>query len=275
MGLKTNLVYSPLPERFDFKLFLRFLKELSDRSFPLSAVLICLAILGIVKLASEKKLGDLSFLLCWFLLPLPLIFLSLYIEDYFFAIRQILFTTPAFYILIALGVVRLSEIPFKSWATRWMADTRWAAGCVVLMSLIQIGLHFPDRREDLKGAGLFLNRSVGAGDVVIAPGIGNVLSFYFPGILDHLQMGDEDSRRNGSLSDVPGRHPRLQPVALLGDTKESLSSGKRIFVVKTRYISPAEEQLIDQGTANAVAVHRTEFKEVEIIEFEEAGNDPR
>jgi len=33
-GSERNLVYSPLPEHFGFELFLRFLKELSDRSFP-------------------------------------------------------------------------------------------------------------------------------------------------------------------------------------------------------------------------------------------------
>jgi len=275
MAIGANLAYSPLPERFNFKLFLRFLKELSDRSFPLSAVLIALAILGIRKLISAKRFGHLSFLLCWFLLPLPLIFLLLYYEDYFFSIRQILFATPAFYILIALGILYLSEIPSKSKWTAWMADVRWPIACVVLMSLIQIGLHFPDRREDLKGAGRFLKQNVSADDVVIAPGIGNVLSFYFPEVLAHLQPGDEGSRRNGSISEVPARRHHLQPAASLGNMKESLSSGKRIFIAKSRYISPAEEQLLDRGSAGAVAAHRTEFKGTEIIRLQEPVSSSR
>jgi len=57
MGIRTNLVYSPLPEHFGFELFLRFLKELSDRSFPLSIVLIAFATLGILKLRSTKSLA--------------------------------------------------------------------------------------------------------------------------------------------------------------------------------------------------------------------------
>ncbi len=270
MGIRTNLVYSPLPERFDFKLFLRFLKELSDRSFPLSAVLITLAVLGIRKLVSEEKLGHVSFLLCWFLLPLPFIFLLVYLEDYFFAIRQILFATPAFYILISLGILHLSEIPFKSMRVRWMAQVDRVVALVVLMSTIQIGLHFPDRREDLKGAGQFLKRNVSAGDIVVAPGAGNILSFYFSEIFDHMQVHDEGSRRNGGLSDLPGIHHYLQPVAALGDISGSLASGKRVFVVESRNVTHAEELLIRMGSASAVTVQRTEFKGVEIIELEGA-----
>jgi mannosyltransferase len=273
MGIRTNLVYSPLPERFGFKLFLRFVKELSDRSFPLSIVLITFAVLGILKLRSDKRFGHLSFLLCWFLLPLPLIFLLLYIEDYFFAIRQILFATPAFFILISLGILYLSEIAVKAKGTRRAAVARWAVACVGLMSITQIGLHFPDRREDLKGTGQFLKRKVSVGDVVIAPGLGNVLSFYFPEIYAHLQPGDEGSRRNGGpYTEI---HAHLQPVMSLGDLSASLSSGKRIFVVKSHYMTTAEQQFLSWVPADDVTAHQKEFKGIEIIELEETGKGHR
>jgi uncharacterized membrane protein len=266
MGISTNLVYSPLPERFGFKLFLRFVKELSDRSFPLSIVLIAFAILGILKLKSDKRFGHLSFLLCWFLLPLPFIFLLIYIEDYFFAIRQVLFATPALFILISLGILYLSEIAVKAKGTRGVAVVRWAVACVGLMSITQIGLHVPDRREDLKGVGQFLKRNVSGGDVVIAPGLGNVLSFYFPEIYVHLQPGDEGSRRNGGP--YPEIHARLQPVTSPSDLSASLSSRKRIFVVKSHYMTPAEEQFLSRGRADDITAHQAEFKGIEIIELE-------
>jgi uncharacterized membrane protein len=272
MGIRTNLVYPPLPEHFGFKLFLRFVKELSDRSFPLSIVLIAFAILGILKLRSDKRFGHLSLLLCWFLLPIPFIFLLLYIEDYFFAIRQILFATPALFILISLGILYLSEIAVKAKGPRGVAVVRWAVACVGLMSITQIGLHFPDRREDLKGVGQFLKRNVSTGDVVIAPGIGNVLSFYFPEIHAHLQLGDEGSRRDGGRPEIPGH---LQPVASLGDLSASLSSGKRIFVVKSQYMTTAEEQFLSRVLADDVATHQTEFRGIEIIELEEHGKSYR
>jgi mannosyltransferase len=273
MQTRTNLVYSPLPEKFGFKLFLRFLKELSDRSFPLSFVLIAFAILGILKLRSEKRFGHLSFLLCWFLLPLPFIFLLLFIEDYFFAIRQVLFATPALFILISLGILYLSEIAVKAKGTRRAAVARWAVACVGLMSITQIGLHFPDRREDLKGAGQFLKQNVSGGDVVMAPGLGNILSFYFPEILAHLQPGDEGSRRDGGpYTEI---HGHLQPVTSLGDLSASLSSGKRIFVVKSHYMTTGEEQFLSWVPADDVTAHQTEFKGIEIIELEETGKGHR
>ena len=268
MGIGTNLVYSPLPEHFGFKLFLRFVKELSDRSFPLSIVLIAFAILGILKLRST--FGHLSFLLCWFLLPLPLIFLLLYVEDYFFAIRQILFATPALFMLISLGILYLSEIAVKAKGTRGTAVVRWAVASVGLMSITQIGLHFPDRREDLRGAGQFLKRNVSGRDVVIAPGLGNVLSFYFPEIYAHWQPGDEGSRRNGGPY-FPVIHGHLQTVTSLGDLDASLSSGEKVFVVKSHYMTIGEEQFLSRVPEDGVTGQQMKFKGIEIIEMEERG----
>jgi uncharacterized membrane protein len=273
MGIGTNLVYSPLPEKFGFKLFLRFLKELSDRSFPLSIVLIAFVILGVLKLRSDKKYGHLSFLLCWFVLPIPFIFFLLYIEDYFFAIRQVLFATPALFTLVSLGILYLSEIAAKARGIREATAVRWAVAVVGLMSITQIGLHFPDRREDLKGVGQFLKRNMSAGDVVIAPGLGNVLSFYFPEIYAHLQPGDEGSRRNGGpYYEI---HAHFQPVMSLGDLSASASSGKRIFVVKSHYMTAAEEHSFSGVPMDGVTAHQTKFKGIEIMELEERGKSYR
>jgi hypothetical protein len=167
----------------------------------------------------------------------------------------------------------LSEIAVKAKGTRGVAVVRWAVACVGLMSIIQIGLHVPDRREDLKGAGQFLKRNVSAGDVVIAPGLGNVLSFYFPEIYAYLQPADEGSRRNGGpYGEI---HAHMQPVRSLDDLNVSLSSGKRIFVIKSHYMTTAEEQLLSRVPANDVSAHRTEFKGIQIIELKEPGKSYR
>jgi uncharacterized membrane protein len=273
MGIGTNLVYSPLPEHFGFKLFLRFVKELSDRSFPLSIVLIAFAILGVLKLRAEIRFGHLSFLLCWFLLPIPFIFLLLYIEDYFFAIRQVLFATPALFMLISLGILYLSEIAAEAKGIREANVVRSAVALVGLMSITQIGLHFPDRREDLKGTGQFLKQNMSAGDVVIAPGLGNVLSFYFPEIYTHLQPGDERSRRNGGP--YGEFHGHWQPVVSVGDLSVYLPSGKRVFAVKSHYMTTAEKQSLSWVPTDGVVAHQTEFKGIEIMELEERGKSYR
>src|SRR2546425_3639184 len=84
-GIRTISGYKPNPERFGVKLLLRFIKELSDGSYPLSLLLILFAIFGVRRLISQHRYGHLIFLFTWVLLPIPLIFLLLWLKDYFFA----------------------------------------------------------------------------------------------------------------------------------------------------------------------------------------------
>jgi len=120
-----------------------------------------------LKLRSDKKLGHLSFLLCWFLLPLPFIFLLLYIEDYFFAIGKFSLRRLRIHSDLSRDLVSLRDA-VKAKGTRGVVVARWAVACVGLMSIVQIGLHVPDRREDLRAPGSPETKRQ-RGDVVIAP----------------------------------------------------------------------------------------------------------
>ncbi len=208
-GIRTISGYEPSPERFDLKLLFRFIKELSDGSYPLSILLIVFAIFGARRLISERKHGCVVFLLGWFLLPIPLIFLMLWLKDYFFAIRQILFVTPALYVLVSLGIFHIAEIIEGKHKALKSSTAAFLAALVALVSLVQIALHIPDRRDDLKAAGQYLRENVQNSDLVIAPTIGGPLSYYFPAI-----------------------HAHLQPVAGLSSLSDALLPGRSAFVVE-------------------------------------------
>ena len=97
--------------------------------------------------------------------------------------------------------------------------------------------------------------------------IGNVLSFYFPEILDHLQLSDEVSRRNGILF-LPELQAHL--IMPMGDLSACLLSGKRVFVIKLSYMSTEEEQYLTRGPTDNITAHQTNFN-IEITELEEPG----
>jgi hypothetical protein len=216
---------------------------LGDGSFPLALILIALAVLGGKKLAAENQTGRLGFLLCWFALPIPFMFLLLWIKDYFFAIRQFLFLTPALIMLAALGISHLAELWSGGDARQWCKKAELLTALVAIVSLVVIGLHVPDRREDLRGAGLFLRQTVGASDAVIAPQLSGVLAYYFPQI-------DQYVRPAASLAELPGVAPP-----------------STIFIVKSAYVSAADSQRIDTAVANAPAARKIEFRDIEIIEI--------
>jgi 4-amino-4-deoxy-L-arabinose transferase-like glycosyltransferase len=243
LASRTIFGYQPEPVHFGYKLALSFVQQLGDGSFPLALILIALAVLGANKLAAENQTRRLWFLLCWFALPIPFMFLLLWIKDYFFAIRQFLFLTPALIILAAVGVARLAEL----WAGADILQRHKKAdlitALVATVSLVVIGLHVPDRREDLRGAGLFLRQNVTASDVVIAPQLSGVLAYYFPEIDQHA-------------------HPAADLAGLVGAAPPSM-----IFIVKSAYVSAADRQLIDTAVAKAPGARRIEFRDIEIVEI--------
>ena len=243
LASRTIFGYQPEPVHFGYKLALSFVQQLGDGSFPLALILIALAVLGGKKLAAENQTGRLWFLLCWFVLPIPFMFLLLWIKDYFFAIRQFLFLTPALIVLAALGVSDLAELWAGADARQWRKKAALLTALVAIVSLVVIGLHVPDRREDLRGAGLFLRQTVAASDAVIAPQLSGVLAYYFPQIDQHVRLA-------ASLAGLPGVAPT-----------------STIFIVKSAYVSAADRQLIDTAVVNAPAARKIEFRDIEIIEI--------
>jgi len=230
-----------MPAQFGPRLALSFIQELGDGSHPLAWILIFLAVLGARKLEREKSHGLLWLLLIWLIMPIPLIFFLLWLRDYFFAIRHFLFITPALFALVSLGITDLSE--------QWISVTsrqrvKWAtAGIVAGISLLVIGLHVPDTREDFRGAAQYLSQNVAPGDIVIAPHIEGILSYYYPRILEHVQ-----------------------PLAALTNRPRDASSGAKIILVDTAYMPVADRQFVQSALRTVPARETIHLQKVEIAE---------
>jgi len=174
-------------------------------------------------------------------MPIPLIFFLLWLRDYFFAIRHFLFITPALFALVSLGITDLSE--------QWISVTsrqrvKWAtAGIVAGISLLVIGLHVPDTREDFRGAAQYLSQNVAPGDIVIAPHIEGILSYYYPRILEHVQ-----------------------PLAALTNRPRDASSGAKIILVDTAYMPVADRQFVQSALRTVPARETIHLQKVEIAE---------
>jgi uncharacterized membrane protein len=242
LASRTIFGYQPEPVHFGYKLALSFIQQLGDGSFPLALILVALAIVGAKKLSDDGRAGHLWFLLCWFALPIPLMFLLLWIKDYFFAIRQFLFLTPALIVFAAVGVTSLAERVAGADVRKQRKYSVLTTLVVVIVSLIVIGLHAPDRREDLRGVGQFLRRSVRPADIVVAPELSGVLAYYDPQIEQHVQPA----------SALPTLASTVPPPTIL--------------IVKSAYVSAADRLLIDTAVTNAPTARKIEFRDIEIIE---------
>lgn len=241
-GLKTIYGYETAPETFDLQLIVRLIRELSDRSLPLSILLIVLAAFGVRHLIKQQQYASLSLLLCWALLPLPLIFLLLWTREYFFAIRQILFMTPALYILVAVGIFYLAEIPARRREQHRFAVTAAITTLIVAISAVVIWLHIPDRNADFKSVSSFLEQNASPGDRVIAPVIHDVLGYYFPEIQNH----SEDASKN-----LP------------------LAAGQKIFIVESEYMKGADRDHVQQlkTNQNYVVEQIFDFRDVRVVQL--------
>jgi hypothetical protein len=211
---------------------------LSDGGYPLSVLLLGFGVLGARKLKAEKNLGLLTFVSCWLVLPVPFIFLLLWIKDYFFAIRQILFVTPALFLLIALGICEFSQ--WTVW--RNARKAAWTAVAVVgAISLISIGLHARDRNEDFRGAADFLRQNLGRSDAAYAPEVTAFLAFYFPELQERASPADA-LQQNGHAN---------------------------IFVVESRFMSAADRQAWESTWSSTPSASRAQmdYRGLRILEF--------
>jgi uncharacterized membrane protein len=181
------------PPQIGFRLFGQMIKGLGDGSYPLAIALILCAGAGIHHLIQTRRLRELSALLLWFVTPVPIILAILAWRSYFFAPRQLLFATPALIILAAVG----ADYVKQKIARRYFSP----AIIVIVISAVVLILHYPDKRDDLRAAGLLLKESAQPSDVIISPNTIGLLSFYFPDINRYskdslstqelLQMPDE------------------------------------------------------------------------------------
>jgi mannosyltransferase len=160
-----------------FRLFLDTIKRLGDGSFPLAAILIFCAAAGIRSLVQSRRLIELGALLSWMLIPFPAIMAVLMWRTYFYSPRQILFITPAFIMLIAAGMDYLKRKVARSYF--------YPEAIIILISIGILALHYPDKRADIRGAGRFLIAGAQPADRIVAPGLTECLSLYYPDIRGH------------------------------------------------------------------------------------------
>jgi uncharacterized membrane protein len=160
-----------------FRMILETIKRLGDGSYLLSAVIIFCAAAGICHLARTQRRFELGALLIWILAPLPPIFALLLWRTYVFVPRQLLFITPAFFILAAVGIDFLSQ----------KINRRFfhPEAIIIMISITCIALHYSDKREDIRGTAQFLKEHVQSSDLVIAPTLTEYLRLYFPEIYRH------------------------------------------------------------------------------------------
>ncbi len=159
------------------------IKSLGAGSYPLSLALLPVAIFGGIQLKKDNRHSFID-LLCWIMVPVPIILGLLYWRSYFFNARQLLFVTPAIIFCAAYGLNHLFANHRK---TAWTILAAY-----VCISFAVIALHFPDKRMDLKGVADYLQQNVQPGDRILAPGIDGLIAYYFPGIVQHIPAGNHD-----------------------------------------------------------------------------------
>lgn len=234
--------YGHTPEHFGWRLLFRFVKELSDGSYPLSFILLLFGILGATGWLSERKYGHLLFFLSWFFLPIPMILTLDWVRNYFFAIRQILFTTPAFFILIMVGISYVADRAGATGIFKRLKAAPLMASVIMSISLTIIFLHIPDQRDDIRSAGQFLKQNTSKEDIIIAPECVGLISYYFPEVYQYTQE-----------------------LSALQNISAALVPGQRLYIVKSRHMSPLSSSRVDLVCKSSLNKSNINFRGIEII----------
>ncbi|PYV12689.1 MAG: hypothetical protein DMG07_16630 [Acidobacteria bacterium] len=164
------------------KLILRIFKELGDNSYPMSVLLLAGSWTGARALRRHGRDGTLRFLLLWATASIvPLLAVEIW-SGYFFAIRQILFTTPALVLLAGYGLSHVGErltildlLPHRT-----SAPAIAYAGLTVIVSVAIAVRHWRSEPVDWRGTAQQLEDTLRQGDVVAMPQINALLEYYAP-----------------------------------------------------------------------------------------------
>jgi uncharacterized membrane protein len=199
------------------------IKDFGSRSYPLAILILALAVVGVIRLKKDRS-EALMDLMCWILVPFPIIFAILCWRSYFFNTRQLLFITPAIIFCAAYGWIYLLS------QRRKLAILLLAAyGCTCFTV---IGLHFRDNRIDFKGASAYLQQEVRPEDKICAPRVGGLLSFYFPEIVQYEQYSFDRPE----------------------------SGNARLFVIDTQYADAEDRQKLDELQKRSLRTQQVEFR---------------
>lgn len=217
------------------KLFFRITKEINS-GYPLSSILFFLFTLGIISLVRNNKLWQLGLLLTWFILPIPIIlFLDSY-RNYFFAIRQILFLTPAFFMVIAYGIHHLDDVLLKKRGDNKLK--RAACTLIMVLSLGTVYLRSKSLPYEWKQVAAFLKSQIKSEDLVVAPNIEPVIGYYFPEIAHY--------------------HADLNGMLDLKRNANTVGKGK-IYLVESKFITQSQNEAGKQLVKNHRFINKHEF----------------
>ena len=177
---RPNLVTAA--QVLNLKLILRIIKELGDGSYPVSGLLLIGVVTGIRALLRHGRRNSLVWLVCWFLVPIPILLLVEVWAGYFFAIRHILHATPPLLLIAGYGLsyvgerlTILSRLPYQL-----SSPAITFAALLVLMSAWIGQVHSRSDPADWAGTATFLSQTVREGDSVSAPMVYALLEYYYP-----------------------------------------------------------------------------------------------
>ena len=175
------------------------MKEISGSGYPLSLLLLLFFGLGLNQLLGSKQWAGASLLLAWFLLPFPIILFLDWSRHYFFPIRQLLFTTPALYLGLAVGIYHSPRL-FRNQT----AGQRIRLTSLLLIAALSAGTiytHVGREQADWKGLAGYMRVTVGGDDLVSAPNTRGLLSYYYPEMDDrNLRIEELVERIEASLN---------------------------------------------------------------------------
>ena len=225
---------SDLSENFLSRHFiLRFMKEVSGESWPLSLLLFFLFGLGMRTLHRGCERVVMLLLLGWLILPISLVISLDWWRGYIFSIRQILFVTPALLLGAAVGLQRLFETALAGKGRGLPILT------LILTAILGVGtVSLSDRKQqaDWKALNRYLETEVLGKDKVIVPNVERVVAFRY------RQLSD----RKIDLGSLPPRGTSIQ-TNQQGGTELSRGQStqtprpRRLHLIESRYAT--SEQL--------------------------------
>jgi hypothetical protein len=170
------------------KLILRIIKELGDGSYPVAGLLLIGVVTGIRALRRHGRRNSLAWLLCWFLVPIPVLLLVEVWAGYFFAIRHILHATPPLLLIAGYGLSYVGErltilprLPYQ------LSSPALTFAALLVLACAWIGQsHARSDPADWAGTAAYLSQTVREGDAVAAPMVYALLEYYYPGLEPHL-----------------------------------------------------------------------------------------
>jgi uncharacterized membrane protein len=188
---------APTSEIADPKLILHLIKGLGDNSYPVAGLLLLGAITGVCALRRQRRPGALTWLLTWFLIPIPVVLGVELWAGYFFAVRHVLLATPPLVFLAGLGLSYVGErltilprLPYQ------VSSPAIAFAALLILGSVWINyVHSHHEPADWLGTSNFLQETIREGDALSMPGIYPLLEYYHP------ELG---IRRSDDLDPGPG-----------------------------------------------------------------------